>query len=62
MCVPCFCVTILYPIISEDWTAGEELALLDLTRKMGLGAWDDIVESVSGVLLRAKKNNPSFLV
>lgn len=30
----------------ENWTAAEELSLADQTRKMGLGAWDEISDSV----------------
>eukprot|EP00752_Nemacystus_decipiens_P012859 g11385.t1 len=32
-------------IFSEDWTAAEELSLADQTRRMGLGAWDEISDS-----------------
>lgn len=33
--------------VAEDWTAAEELSLADQTRRMGLGAWDEISDSVS---------------
>ncbi|CAN0228052.1 unnamed protein product, partial [Scytosiphon promiscuus] len=33
------------PIFTEDWTAAEELSLVDQTRKMGLGAWEEISDS-----------------
>eukprot|EP00903_Cladosiphon_okamuranus_P017935 g16503.t1 len=33
------------PIFSEDWTAAEELSLADQTRRMGMGAWDEISDS-----------------
>ncbi|CAN0162413.1 unnamed protein product [Ectocarpus sp. 6 AP-2014] len=32
------------PIYSEGWSAVEELALADLTRKRGLGAWEEIAD------------------
>ncbi len=32
--------------IAESWTAAEELALADHTRKMGLGAWDELSDLV----------------
>eukprot|EP00903_Cladosiphon_okamuranus_P018342 g16874.t1 len=30
------------PIFSEDWTAAEELALVDHTKRMGLGSWEEL--------------------
>ncbi|CAN0288335.1 unnamed protein product, partial [Ectocarpus fasciculatus] len=34
------------PIFTEDWTAAEELSLVDQAKKMGLGAWEEISDSV----------------
>ncbi|CAM9928757.1 unnamed protein product, partial [Choristocarpus tenellus] len=39
-----------FPLFSEDWTAAEELTLVDHIRKLGLGSWDEI----SDALHRAK--------
>ncbi|CAN0165041.1 unnamed protein product [Ectocarpus sp. 6 AP-2014] len=33
------------PIFTEDWTAAEELSLMDQVKKMGLGAWEEISDS-----------------
>ncbi|CAN0466733.1 unnamed protein product, partial [Ascophyllum nodosum] len=33
------------PVYTEDWTAAEELSLADQTRRLGLGAWEDIADS-----------------
>eukprot|EP00904_Undaria_pinnatifida_P006489 jgi/Undpi1/2970/HiC_scaffold_14.g06347.m1 len=33
------------PIYTENWTAAEELSLADHTRRLGLGAWEDIADS-----------------
>lgn len=32
---------------AEGWTAAEELSLVHHVKKMGLGAWEDIADSVS---------------
>lgn len=34
-------------IDAENWTAAEELSLIEQVRKHGLGAWETLVESVS---------------
>lgn len=44
-------VVVLIRISSEDWTAAEELNLVDQVRKLGLGAWEDIAESVRSCFL-----------
>jgi len=35
-----------FPVFSEDWTAHEELLLLDAIKQSGLGNWKDISEKV----------------
>ncbi|CAM9135882.1 unnamed protein product, partial [Choristocarpus tenellus] len=35
-----------FPLFSEDWTAAEELTLVDHVRKLGLGSWDEISDAL----------------
>lgn len=34
---------------AEDWTAAEELALVDHTKRMGIGSWDELYDMVRGI-------------
>eukprot|EP00795_Rhopilema_esculentum_P002780 gene2780-1003_t len=36
-----------FPVLSEDWTAEEEILLLDGVEQHGYGNWDDIADHIS---------------